>query len=278
MKYAQTVLYLTLSCVAFSQKEIKIFLQPEVSVIDVPVFMGKASETRTGYFSMKNLFFQITLIDNNNNKRFNDLDKDVINIEYQKVKRIRLHLGVSNTKIKETNYIETEERIFKIVDIDPLSNYLKIKEIKSLPNNVADNVVKLVDRLPDLDFKKIDNSILNFRNFTNKEKYIFVEFWGTWCKGCIKILPQLKNIYAKYKDKLTVIYLNSRDDKQKVKLFVEKSQLNWINGFSNQQIEEEMLLGRYPYGVLFDQKGKIIKFQCDLLFLEEFLSQIEKND
>ncbi len=281
MKHKIKILFSCLILVIFvsAQKEIKIKLKSGKTKFTTPLNIGIAPhiETKTGYYSKKGLFFQITLTDDNFNKKYNDIGKDYINIEHRKTASIRSHKGVSYNRIKKSNYIQTEDKFFKITYIDSLGNYLKIKEVETIPiSDSENNLVKMVDRLPNLEFRTIDDSIHNFRDFIDGEKYIFVEFWGTWCRGCIQILPHIKEVYDTNKDKLTVIYLNSRDTKEKAKQFIKKEQLDWVNGFANKQIERELLLNGYPFGVLFDKKGEVIKFKCSHKDLESFFEELQK--
>ena len=37
-----------------------------------------------------------------------------------------------------------------------------------------------------------------------KEKYVLLDFWGTWCGPCIKLIPDLKQLQKKYKDLVIV--------------------------------------------------------------------------
>lgn len=46
-----------------------------------------------------------------------------------------------------------------------------------------------------------------------------IDFWGTWCSGCVLEIPRLEELYKKYSDKgFTIISLND-ESLQKIKLF-----------------------------------------------------------
>lgn len=265
--------FLIISIAVFSQKELTIKLRKDKSVLTTPVssFSG-FRKTRTGYYSEKGLFFQITLIDNNFNKRFNDLDIDEINIEHEKAKSIRFHQGVSFAKIRDSNFIKTENKTFKITYIDSLGNFLRIIETDISPSHS----VNLVNKLPNINFKLINDSVVNFRDFIDGEKYIYVEFWGSWCKGCLQVLPRIKEVFNSHSDDVIVIYLNSRDAESEVREFVKENNLNWVNGFATEIIEKEFLQNGYPFGVLFNNRGEAIKFRCRSVEFEEFMNSLEK--
>ncbi len=176
-KVKYLVLVLILSYSALAQKEIKIKLKPERAAFVNCFRIKEPFKTKTGYYSKKGLFFQITLEDFNFNNKYNDIRKDRINIQPKKIALMRFQEGASHTLIRENNYIHTENQSFKITYIDSLGNYIKLKKVETIPtSDLENNIVKMVDRLPNLEFTTIDDSTHNFREFIDGKKYIFVEF------------------------------------------------------------------------------------------------------
>ncbi len=76
--------------------------------------------------------------------------------------------------------------------------------------------------LPDIDGNKITLSAL-------KGKTVLLDFWGTWCHACISGIPELKQAAAKYADRLVVVSIDCKDDKEAWQAGVEKYGLGWIN-------------------------------------------------
>ena len=67
-----------------------------------------------------------------------------------------------------------------------------------------------------------------------KNRYVILDFWATWCLPCVKSIPMLKEVYAKYHDKGLEIYSISQDSKAREwKSFVEKNEMTWINVLAN---------------------------------------------
>ena len=63
-----------------------------------------------------------------------------------------------------------------------------------------------------------------------RNRYVILDFWATWCMPCVKSIPMLKDLYAKYHDKGLEIYSISQDSKAKDwKSFVDKNEMIWIN-------------------------------------------------
>ncbi|WP_302575701.1 redoxin domain-containing protein [uncultured Duncaniella sp.] len=44
-----------------------------------------------------------------------------------------------------------------------------------------------------------------------KGKYVLIDFWATWCKGCVMELPHIKELYDKYHDKGLEVVALSKD-------------------------------------------------------------------
>lgn len=79
-----------------------------------------------------------------------------------------------------------------------------------------------------MDIKDITATDLKEIIRTKKDKVVAVTFWATWCKTCQEHVPELNNLYEKYKEKKVEIIGVSLDDKIKeVKAFVERKGISF---------------------------------------------------
>lgn len=62
-----------------------------------------------------------------------------------------------------------------------------------------------------------------------KGKVVILDFWATWCKGCVQSMPQLKGIQEKYKRRKDVVILGVALDKDvdKVRKFCRANRIRW---------------------------------------------------
>lgn len=110
------------------------------------------------------------------------------------------------------------------------------------------------------------------------DKYTVLDFWGTWCGPCIAGLPNLKEFYQKYKDRIELVSIAHDKDIEKVKKFIEEKDMNWVHKFENngeknpEKLVEKLKVECFPTFILLDKSGKILSRGCG----EQQLKEIEK--
>lgn len=92
-------------------------------------------------------------------------------------------------------------------------------------------------------------------------KYVILDFWGSWCVWCIRGFPQMKEYYAKYKDKFEILGIDCNDTEVKWKDAVKKHELPWLHVYCP---KESTLLSDYgitgfPTKIIIGPDGKIVK-------------------
>ncbi|MFH0760636.1 MAG: TlpA disulfide reductase family protein [Bacteroidota bacterium] len=116
---------------------------------------------------------------------------------------------------------------------------------------------------------------MSLSNF--KGKYVFIDFWATWCMPCKGDIPFLKQLIDDYRDR-NIVFISMSVDKDKtawVKMlkegyYVEDKQVifedkpNWIHLHDPQTtgINKKYLVTRIPEYTLIDPEGKIVNARC----------------
>lgn len=113
---------------------------------------------------------------------------------------------------------------------------------------------------PDFTLNDLQGKPVSLSSF--KEKWVILDFWGSWCGWCIKGFPALKSAYEKYKDRLTVIGIDNNETEAQWKAGVEKHQLPWVNVY-NPQGDPSGICAAYtvegfPTKVIINPEGKIV--------------------
>ena len=96
-------------------------------------------------------------------------------------------------------------------------------------------------------------------------KWVIIDFWGSWCKWCIKGIPDMKEYYAKYSDKLEILGVDCNDTVEKWKAAVQEYELPWVHVYWDKDDENGdnplALYGvrGFPTKVIVDPKGNVAK-------------------
>ncbi len=100
----------------------------------------------------------------------------------------------------------------------------------------------------------------------NRDRYLLLDFWGTWCAPCIKGIPALKKMRQNNFDKIdlvSVAYDKPKDTSQLRKLIAE-NEMNWSHVWVARDASDpdnliKMLkVEAFPTFILVDVKGEII--------------------
>jgi thiol-disulfide isomerase/thioredoxin len=118
-------------------------------------------------------------------------------------------------------------------------------------------------------FDNIKLPLVNNENFQepliqDSTKFNLIELTASWCFGCQKVIPVLKEISEQYKNKLIITYVTV-DDKKGIVNFredIEKKHIEWrslwlINNKNDSFLRRKTVTG-IPCGILVNPDGKII--------------------
>ena len=128
------------------------------------------------------------------------------------------------------------------------TNAIKAKEEVVAGSNAPDFT------LNDMDGKPITLSSL-------RDKYVIIDFWGSWCGPCIFGIPKMKGVYEKYKDKLEILGVACNE--QSVNIWrdaVKEHELPWINVYNDNSSAVNVMYGimAYPTKFVIDPNGTIL--------------------
>lgn len=162
----------------------------------------------------------------------------------------------------------------KAYEIIPGSAGCEPIKLKLRSDLAAPEFLKPGDQLPHVYFQFMDNDSTDVYSKMQPGKYTYIEFWGTWCKGCVIGLPDLQNLNAEKKDSLVIISVDAYDNRDKARKFVADKNMTWTQAFSNPVAENILYAGDgFPYGILIDPAGKIMGFDIDTGRVDYYMRQ-----
>jgi thiol-disulfide isomerase/thioredoxin len=94
-------------------------------------------------------------------------------------------------------------------------------------------------------------------------KYIMIDFWGTWCVPCIKVIPENAAFEKRHKDKLIMISIayDQQKDLEQMKRIIKENNMDWINlwdDINNSVLVKKFKVHGFPMYILIDPSGKIL--------------------
>ncbi|MBK6922714.1 MAG: TlpA family protein disulfide reductase [Deltaproteobacteria bacterium] len=105
--------------------------------------------------------------------------------------------------------------------------------------------------LAGVDGKKSSNK--SFRG-----RVVLVNFWGTWCKPCLKELPEFDQLYRRYrKYGLSLVAIATDEDPAPVKEFIDKRKLAAKVLIGAEDYAGEYGSPKFPFSFVVDDKGVI---------------------
>jgi len=106
-------------------------------------------------------------------------------------------------------------------------------------------------------------------------KVVLVNFWATWCPPCRKELPDLQELYGKFRDQGLVILAISDEEIGKVKLFVVEQKLALpVLLDPGREVNERFRIRGIPKSFVYDRNGEIVAQAIDMRTREQFLNML----
>ena len=176
----------------------------------------------------------------------------------------------------KVNYIYNENYNYKLKDIVKIAD--KIYVIDSITNDISKLVLKWVEdksciyghrpgqTIENLELEDLAGEKLNIYNITKQKNYTLLDFWGTWCKPCRELTPELIKLQQEHSSDLSIISIAFDKKKESVKNYTVKNKMNWTHtyverDFNNRNapsILNNLRITEYPTLILMNNENKIL--------------------
>ncbi|MDO5971389.1 thioredoxin-like domain-containing protein [Flavivirga aquimarina] len=129
--------------------------------------------------------------------------------------------------------------------------YIKVRE--------AELNIKVGEKSPKFSLQNINGEKITIDYSGNK--FIILDFWGSWCAPCISGFPKMKEYFNKYNNQISFIGIACNDKEDKWKNAVEKYDLKWENLINNNDINKDVSvmygIKGYPTKIIINSNGII---------------------
>lgn len=133
------------------------------------------------------------------------------------------------------------------------------------------------DCLPDVSY--IDTVGLAYTPQSLKGKVVVVNFWATWCKPCLKEIPDLSTAYDKFKDRGLVVLgmLTDNPDNQTLLNFQSDNMMTYpvVRVSSDILAAFDYPAEKIPITLIYDRRGKRAHSHLGTLSAEQLAKYVE---
>lgn len=102
----------------------------------------------------------------------------------------------------------------------------------------------------------------NFSLVDVKNRYIILDFWGSWCPPCIRGFAKMKEYYSKYRERVEFIGIDCNETEEKWRNAVDRYELPWIQVINASDLEKDVSvmygIQNFPTKIILDKDMRIV--------------------
>lgn len=177
--------------------------------------------------------------------------------------------------IQYTDLIELSKKAIEQYYLDfPNSLYTYFLETEWKKKN------KYMFTSPDFQLKDIHGNSTDIKSF--KGKVVYIDFWGSWCKPCMTLMPSSEKLQEKFKTKNVVfLFINFHDSKERWLKTIKEKRLQGVHLKAEKENELYFndtfgVSSGFPRYALVDTKGLLRTMSAPRPDSEQIVSFIEK--
>ena len=177
----------------------------------------------------------------------------------------------------ENSYAFSYEELKEVLDSTALYYHHPIMNPKTWLANKVGRRSGVAYR--DVSMQDIDGKAVKLSDYAGKGRYLFVDFWASWCGPCKMEIPNVKDMYHLYHLKgLDVLSVSLDRDESQWKASVKKLQMPWpqVAAYKGNSSTISSLYGisNIPCSILIAPDGTIIASDLRGSGLKDKLHQI----
>lgn len=119
--------------------------------------------------------------------------------------------------------------------------------------------LKVGDQAPDFTFNDQYGNEISLNQL--KGKYVYLDFWTTWCDPCIRSFRILDSLNFKFKDSLQIVSINLNANEDIYNDFIQQKNIDWISIWAGNdtKLKDQYELYAFPAQYLIDKNGKLMQ-------------------
>ncbi len=158
-----------------------------------------------------------------------------------------------SVEIKQANNSVTERKAYDFINNCPYELY---SEFVKLAYHESRGIVTGMDA-PEFEIVDVNGNLVRLSDF--KGKVVFLDFWATWCKPCLRLVPSHQKLQAQFKsDNIVFLYVSTDRNATSWKNYIAKGTFPGKHLLANAKMIEQYKVETLPYSMLIDTNGKIV--------------------
>ena len=220
-------------------------------------------------------------------------DKEAAQKDYDVLFLNTLDRLVSNPEIKNreaTAHVMDQFRFFSGMELEPLmERYNAICTDDSLRQAVNAEFAEYMRAYGNLmpgkmapDFEMTDVNGKKCRLSDLKGKYLFIDFWATWCAPCREEIPYMAKLQEHFAgdSRIALVSISVDANVKTWKKFLEKEQPAWaqyvVDAENNAILDKEYRIFGIPHFTLLDPEGRFVQYSFSRPSFPGCLEEIER--
>ncbi len=175
--------------------------------------------------------------------------------------------------VEQEKFVRIGDDVYENIGIDIHARELQLKKI----HNNSISYPKVGFYAPAFSVKDVvSGATISLDAY--KGKYVFIDFWATWCPPCIESLLTIKNasnLLAKNNVASLAVNIASKEDLKKVKDMILAKGFIGDQAYSD-ELTQMFKVGAIPANFLIDPSGKIVGKDIDVNKLASVLKELIK--
>ena len=163
----------------------------------------------------------------------------------------------SPEKVERGEFFKIEDQVYKNQGASYKHQVLQVEKIPEDTPLYSTQMGYLAPPFRGVEFSRGDS--LHLTDYQGK--FLFLDFWGTWCAGCIKDLPYLQLAFHEVDPEKIAFLGIALDEAEDLRRMLDKKEIPWAQIRSSEKagsIIDRYNVVNYPSNFLIDPSGKIV--------------------
>jgi len=165
------------------------------------------------------------------------------------------------------------EEVFNNLTPEAKASYYGFEVKKELERTILAGKVKPGNILPDFNVSTVDQNSFSVLEYAKKSQITLIDFWASWCKPCRAETPNMKKVYAAFRNRgFNIIGVSTDAKEADWRKALQEDGAPWFHGLDNLEKATKGIFGisAIPAFALVDKEGKLIAFSCGMSNIPSF--------